>query len=317
MKSYTLILAAALALAACNGRPENVQQAQADAQPTPVAASDAPIASAPAAAPAGPISSKDGVFQFTADGNFSDSLNESSLHAFIRHQRHTRHEQRMNLDLSNIIKLLPEFYKALGETFIMVGISSVFGIVAGGLLGVWLFVSGERQLFANAAANRILNGVISLMRAFPFVILMIVLMPLTRLIVGTSFGPTAASVSLSVAASFYFARLVEQNLKEVPRGVVEAAQAMGATPKTIIFKVLLSEARSGLVLSITILMIAVLGESAAAGLIGGGGIGDLGIRYGHQRYMPDVMAAVVLVLTLMVIVIQSIGNFLSARLNKR
>ena len=105
----------------------------------------------------------------------------------------------MNLDLSNIIKLLPEFYKALGETFIMVGISSVFGIVAGGLLGVWLFVSGERQLFANAAANRILNGVISLMRAFPFVILMIVLMPLTRLIVGTSFGPTAASVSLSVA----------------------------------------------------------------------------------------------------------------------
>ena len=222
----------------------------------------------------------------------------------------------MNLDLSNIIKLLPEFYKALGETFIMVGISSVFGIVAGGLLGVWLFVSGERQLFANAAANRILNGVISLMRAFPFVILMIVLMPLTRLIVGTSFGPTAASVSLSVAG-FYFARLVEQNLKEVPRGVVEAAQAMGATPNTIIFKVLLSEARSGLVLSITILMIAVLGESAAAGLIGGGGIGDLGIRYGHQRYMPDVMAAVVLVLTLMVIVIQSIGNFLSARLNKR
>ena len=244
-------------------------------------------------------------------------LNQSSLHAFLRHQRHTRHEQYMNLDLSNIIKLLPEFYKALGETFIMVGISSVFGIVAGGLLGVWLFVSGERQLFANPAANRILNGVISLMRAFPFVILMIVLMPLTRLIVGTSFGPTAASVSLSVAASFYFARLVEQNLKEVPRGVVEAAQAMGATPKTIIFKVLLSEARSGLVLSITILMIAVLGESAAAGLIGGGGIGDLGIRYGHQRYMPDVMAAVVLVLTLMVIVIQSIGNFLSARLNKR
>ena len=99
--------------------------------------------------------------------------------------------------------------------------------------------------------------------------------------------------------------------------MVEAAQAMGATPNTIIFKVLLSEARSGLVLSITILMIAVLGESAAAGLIGGGGIGDLGIRYGHQRYMPDVMAAVVLVLTLMVIVIQSIGNFLSAKLNKR
>ena len=120
-----------------------------------------------------------------------------------------------------------------------------------------------------------------------------------------------------MAASFYFARLVEQNLKEVPRGVVEAAQAMGASPFTIIFKVLLSEARSGLVLSITILTIAILGESAAAGLIGGGGIGDLGIRYGHQRYMPDVMFVVVLILTIMVVSIQTIGNVLSAKLNKR
>ena len=137
------------------------------------------------------------------------------------------------------------------------------------------------------------------------------------MIVGTSFGWGAACVSLSVAASFYFARLVEQNLKEVPRGVVEAAQAMGASPFTIIFKVLLSEARSGLVLSITILTIAILGESAAAGLIGGGGIGDLGIRYGHQRYMPDVMFAVVLILTIMVVSIQTIGNILSAKLNKR
>ncbi len=221
----------------------------------------------------------------------------------------------MNFD--NIQKLLPDFQAALWQTLTMVGVSAAFSIMAGGLLGIWLFTSGKGQIFEHAPINRSLSWIVSFMRAFPFVILMIVLMPLTRMIVGTSFGPLAASVSLSIAASFYFARLVEQNLKEVPRGVVEAAQAMGASPFTIIFKVLLSEARSGLVLSITILMIAILGESAAAGLIGGGGIGDLGIRYGHQRYMPDVMMAVVLILTALVIIIQTAGNWLSAKLNKR
>lgn len=217
----------------------------------------------------------------------------------------------------NLKRLLPDFYEAVWQTFVMVGVSAAFSIVAGGLLGVWLFTSGKGQIFANAPLNKALSWVISFMRAFPFVILMIVLMPLTRLIVGTSFGPLAASVSLSIAASFYFARLVEQNLNEVPKGVVEAALAMGASPLAIIFKVLLNEARSGLVLSITILMIAILGESAAAGLIGGGGIGDLGIRYGHQRYMPEVMAAVVVLLSALVIMIQATGNYLSARLNKR
>lgn len=221
------------------------------------------------------------------------------------------------MNFENIQKLLPDFYQAIGETLTMVAVSSLFSIVVGGLLGIWLFTSGKGQIFENTPINRSLSWVVSFMRAFPFVILMIVLMPVTRMIVGTSFGPFAACVSLSVAASFYFARLVEQNLKEVPRGVVEAAQAMGASPSTIIFKVLLSEARAGLVLSVTILMIAILGESAAAGLIGGGGIGDLGIRYGHQRYMPDVMAAVVVILTIMVITIQTLGNWLSAKLNKR
>ncbi|MDO4693106.1 MAG: methionine ABC transporter permease [Eikenella sp.] len=217
----------------------------------------------------------------------------------------------------NLQRLLPDFYTAVWQTFVMVGVSSVVSILAGGLLGVWLFTSARGQIFANAPLNRALSWVVSFMRAFPFVILMIVLMPLTRLIVGTSFGPLAASVSLSIAASFYFARLVEQNLNEVPRGVVEAALAMGAAPFTVITKVLLNEARSGLVLSITILMIAILGESAAAGLIGGGGIGDLGIRYGHQRYMPEVMAAVVALLSALVVIIQAAGNYLSARLDKR
>lgn len=221
----------------------------------------------------------------------------------------------MNTD--NLVKLLPEFQKAILETLLMVGVSASVSVVLGGLLGIWLFTSARGQIFAQPALNSLLSWIVSFMRAFPFVILMIVLMPLTRLIAGTSFGPLAASVSLSVAASFYFARLVEQNLNEVPKGVVEAAQAMGASKKTIIFKVLLSEARPGLILSITILLIAILGESAAAGLIGGGGIGDLGIRYGHQRYMPEVMAAVVLILTVLVVLIQTAGNLLSRWSNKR
>lgn len=198
----------------------------------------------------------------------------------------------------------------------MVGVSAAFAVVIGGALGVWLFASAPGQVFARPRLNGLVSALVSFMRAFPFVILMIVLMPLTRAIVGTSFGPLAACVSLSIAASFYFARLVEQNLNEVPKGVIEAAQAMGAKPLAIVFKVLVNEARSGLILSITILLIAILGESAAAGLIGGG-IGDLGIRYGHQRYMPDVMAEVVALLSLIVIIIQSTGNYLAAKADKR
>ena len=217
----------------------------------------------------------------------------------------------------NLQRLLPEFYKALGETLVMVGVSATVAVVAGGALGILLFASARGQVFARPGLNGVLNWLVSYMRAFPFVILMIVLMPLTRAIVGTSFGPLAASVSLSIAASFYFARLVEQNLNEVPKGVIEAAQAMGATPATIILKVLVNEARAGLILSVTILIIAILGESAAAGLIGGGGIGDLGIRYGHQRYMKDVMAAVVSLLSVIVILVQSTGNRLSKHLDKR
>lgn len=213
--------------------------------------------------------------------------------------------------------LREEFIKAMTETAIMVSIASSIGIILGGALGVWLYLTGDRQLFQNRLLNESLNWIISFMRAFPFVILMIALMPVTRAIVGTSFGPFAASVALSLAAIFYFARLVEQNLNEVPRGVIEAAEAMGTPPRQIVTKVLLNEARSGLVLSVTILIIAVLGESAASGLIGGGGIGDLGIRYGHQRYMREVMYAVLILLTFLVVVIQTAGNSLSKALNKR
>ena len=217
----------------------------------------------------------------------------------------------------NLMRLRPEFYKAFGETAIMLGISGIVSIIIGGLLGVWLYTTGKNQIFANRRVNHILGFTIDFIRAFPFVILMIVMMKPTRMIMGTTFGPVAASISLSVAAMFYFARLVEQNLAEVPKGVVEAAPAMGAKPMTIITKVLLNEARAGLVRSIAILIIATLGTSAAAGLIGGGGVGDLGIRYGHQRYMADVLWAVVALLSALVVCIQTLGNHLAARLDKR
>ncbi|OAM35638.1 methionine ABC transporter ATP-binding protein [Eikenella sp. NML080894] len=217
----------------------------------------------------------------------------------------------------NLMRLRPEFYKAFGETAIMLGISGIVSIIIGGLLGVWLYTTGKNQIFANRRVNHILGFTIDFIRAFPFVILMIVMMKPTRMIMGTTFGPVAASISLSVAAMFYFARLVEQNLAEVPKGVVEAALAMGAKPMTIIIRVLLNEARAGLVRSIAILIIATLGTSAAAGLIGGGGVGDLGIRYGHQRYMADVLWAVVALLSALVVCIQTLGNHLAARLDKR
>ena len=217
----------------------------------------------------------------------------------------------------NLMRLRPEFYKAFGETAIMLGISGIVSIIIGGLLGVWLYTTGKNQIFANRRVNHILGFTIDFIRAFPFVILMIVMMKPTRMIMGTTFGPVAASISLSVAAMFYFARLVEQNLAEVPKGVVEAALAMGAKPMTIITKVLLNEARAGLVRSIAILIIATLGTSAAAGLIGGGGVGDLGIRYGHQRYMADVLWAVVALLSALVVCIQTLGNHSAARLDKR
>ncbi len=217
----------------------------------------------------------------------------------------------------NLMRLRPEFYKAFGETAIMLGISVPISVLIGGLFGVWLFTTNKNQIYANRRTNRVLGFIIDFVRAFPFVILMVVLMKTTKVIVGTKFGPVAASVSLSIAAIFYFARLVEQNLAEVPKGVVEAALAMGAKPSSIITKVLLNEARAGLARSITILIIAILGTSAAAGMIGGGGIGDLGIRYGHQRYMPDVLWTVVALLSVLVISIQSLGNYLAARLDKR
>lgn len=213
-------------------------------------------------------------------------------------------------------ELRQEIWQATIDTFIMLGISTTAAIIIGGFFGVFLFLSSDKQLLQNKTVYALLGGVTNFMRAFPFVILMIAMTPLTKQLIGTSIGPIAASLVLALAGSFYFARLVEQNLREVPRGIVEATESMGATPLTII-KVLLNEARSGLVLSVTILCISLLSFSAAAGMIGGGGLGDLAIRYGYYRYQTEVMIFIVLMLSIMVIGIQGIGNWLASKLDKR
>ncbi|PSJ80869.1 methionine ABC transporter permease [Neisseria iguanae] len=219
--------------------------------------------------------------------------------------------------LATISGMKGEIYQALGETFIMVGLSTLFAVVFGTLLGVLLFVTANRQLHYNKPLNFVLDNLVNLMRAFPFVILMIALIPATRAIIGSTIGPYAASLVLSVSGLFYFARLVEQNLREVPRGVIEASISMGATPLTIIRKVLLNEARAGMVSSITVLSIGLLSYSAAAGMIGGGGLGDLAIRYGYYRYQTEVIIFIVAILVLMVIAMQGLGNWISRRLDKR
>ncbi len=217
----------------------------------------------------------------------------------------------------SIVAMRSEIVQALWETFTMVGLSTTCATLFGTVLGVLLFMTANRQLHYNLPVNLVLDSVVNLMRAFPFVILMIAMIPATRAIVGSTIGPVAASLVLSVSGMFYFARLVEQNLREVPRGVIEAAISMGATPLAIVRKVLLNEARAGMVSSITVLAISLLSYSAAAGMIGGGGLGDLAIRYGYYRYQTEVIVFIVAVLVLLVVLIQSLGTWIAHKLDKR
>ncbi|HLU00705.1 MAG TPA: methionine ABC transporter permease [Burkholderiaceae bacterium] len=217
----------------------------------------------------------------------------------------------------NIVAILPELWIAIGQTMLMLGIGLACAIVFGGPLGVLLFQMGPNQALENRTTYTIVSWVVNTVRSFPFIILLVVLTPVTAAIVGTSIGPLAASVPLSVAAIPYFARLVEQSLREVPRGVIEAAEAMGASRYQIVRRVLLREARSGLVLALTVLAVSFLSYSAVAGVVGGGGIGDLAIRYGYYRFQTDVMLLTVALLIVLVQIIQFGGNAIAHRLDKR
>jgi D-methionine transport system permease protein len=213
--------------------------------------------------------------------------------------------------------LLELFVSSLWETIVMVGISGVVGALIGVPLGVFLRLTDAGGVLHNTAANRIVGGIVNAVRSTPFIILLVAIIPLTRFITGSSIGTAAAVVPLTIAAAPFVARLVETALREVDHGLIEAAQAMGATTGQIVWKVLLPEALPGIVAGLTITFVSLTGYSAMAGAIGGGGLGDLGIRYGYQRFLPEVMLAVVAVLILFVQVVQSGGDWLVRRLSHK
>lgn len=215
---------------------------------------------------------------------------------------------------SALIALLVD---ALIETAVMVGISGFIATLFGVPLGVILVVTDRGHILQNLPLNRVLGIIVNATRSTPFIILMVAVIPFTRLIVGTSIGTLAAVVPLTIAAVPFIARLVETALREVPRGLVEAAEAMGATPWQIVTKVLVPEAMPGIVAGLTITLVSLIGYSAMAGAVGGGGLGDLGIRYGYQRFLPEVMAAVVIVLIVFVQGVQSLGDRVVRRLAHR
>jgi D-methionine transport system permease protein len=210
-----------------------------------------------------------------------------------------------------------QIMEALIETIQMVAFSLVFSAIIGLPLGILLVVTRKGQLLENLPFFNILNGIINIFRSIPFIILMVAIIPITRVIVGTSIGTAAAVVPLVFYAGPYIARLVENSLLEVDKGVLEAAEAMGATPVQTIFKFLIPEALSSLVLAFTISTIGLVGASAMAGAVGGGGIGDLAITYGYQRFDTITMLITVAILIVIVQGLQSFGNILSKKIRRR
>lgn len=213
--------------------------------------------------------------------------------------------------------LLSLLAPTLWQTVYMVLVAGVIGTAIGLPIGVFLATSGRGELFEAPLTNRVVGLIVNATRSTPFIILVVAIIPFTRLIAGTSIGTAAAIVPLTVATIPFVARLIEAAIREVDKGLVEAARAMGATPLQIVRKVLLAEARPSIVLAITLTIVSLIGYSAMVGAVGGGGLGDLGIRYGYQRFMPEVMLAVVLVLIVLVQAVQSAGDALARRFDKR
>lgn len=207
--------------------------------------------------------------------------------------------------------------KALGETVYMVAVSMIIATALGVPLGVLLQTTKKGGILEAPALNKAVGGVVNAVRSIPFIILMVAIIPFTRLVVGSAIGTTAAMVPLVIAAIPFIGRQVETSLTEVPYGLVEAALSMGATPAQIIRRVLLPEAMPSIIQQLTTVVISLVGESAMAGAIGGGGLGDLAIRYGYQRFRPDVMIATVIILIVLVQLVQFLGNLLAKRLNKK
>ena len=203
------------------------------------------------------------------------------------------------------------------DTLYMTLASTFFGYVLGLPLGVILAVTDKDGIKPNAFVYKILDIIVNILRSIPFLILLILVIPITRAIVGKTYGSTATVVPLVIAAAPFIARMVESSLKEVNGGVIEAAQSMGAGTFTIIWKVLLAEARTSLLVGVTIALGTILGYSAMAGVVGGGGLGDIAIRYGYYRYQTDIMLVTIVILVLLVQIMQWVGMLLSKKLDRR
>lgn len=213
--------------------------------------------------------------------------------------------------------LIPILWEATLQTLYMVAMSTLLGTLIGGPLGVFLATSRRGELLSAPWLNTTLGLVVNAARSTPFIILVVAIIPFTRLIAGTSIGTTAAIVPLTIASAPFIARLIETAIREVDAGLIEAARAMGATPGQIVRKVLIPEAMPGIILGLTLAVVSLIGYSAMVGAVGGEGLGDLGIRYGYQRFMPEVMLAVVVILIVLVQLVQSCGEWIASRFDKR
>lgn len=225
--------------------------------------------------------------------------------------------QYVNAYFAYVAQYQSEIWKAIGETFIMVGISIAAAIILGLPVGTLLYLCRKGQLYENKLVFSVLNGVVNVIRSFPFLLLVVIMIPLTRMLVGTSLGTLAAAVPLSVVAVAYYSRLVEQSLLDVPREVTVTASSMGASTLQLIFKFLYVEARSGLVLGLTTSTISFISYSTVMGIVGGGGVGDFAIRYGYQRFETEIMVFTIIIMIILVQSIQFTGNMLSRLLDKR
>ncbi|MED1951402.1 methionine ABC transporter permease [Brevibacillus centrosporus] len=210
-----------------------------------------------------------------------------------------------------------QIWQAVYQTLYMVGVSLVFATLIGMPLGILLVVTRKGHILENQTIFSILNPIINVLRSVPFIILLVAIIPFTRLLVGTSIGTTAAIVPLVIYTGPYIARLIENSLLEVNAGIIEAAEAMGATPLQIIFRFLIPETLGSLVLSITTATIGLIGATAMAGAVGGGGIGDLAITYGYQRFSTITIVATVIILVVLVQGIQSLGNRLARKIRRK
>ncbi len=216
-----------------------------------------------------------------------------------------------------VLEYAAEIRLAIGQTFVMVGISILAAVLVGLPLGTWLYLSRKGQLLSNRFVFSSLNLLVNTIRSFPFLLLVVFLIPFTRIIIGTAIGTAAATVPLAVIAIAHYSRLVEQSLLEVPKGVVEAAVSMGASTREVVLKFLFVEARSGLVLGLTTSIVSFISYSTIMGVVGGGGIGDFAVRYGYQQFQTELMLYMILIMVILVQLIQFTGTTVARLLDKR